>query len=170
MHGGWPARLEWRCRWWPNRLKLPAGGQAPGKVRISSSGATTGRKPSADTRTAVSLAPGSGRVIRTPRPRQAKMSPGLSARRLAPSSRPSRGGVRAAPCRLALQQEGAIGARDQPGQVQIAVRQQTRVAADRRAARAVELRQQRSFGGGSGLRLRVLDGGEQFAQFGIVGP
>ena len=46
------------CTW-------PDGGQAPGRALITSKGATTGSNPSAATRAAVSLAPGSGRVIST---------------------------------------------------------------------------------------------------------
>src|SRR6202023_3138234 len=46
--------------------RLSAGGMWQGKSRISRTGATRGRKPSAETRAAVSPAPGSGRVIRTP--------------------------------------------------------------------------------------------------------
>ena len=48
------------------------GGQAPGSALITSKGATTGSNPSAATRTAVSLAPGSGRVISTLVPRSDK--------------------------------------------------------------------------------------------------
>ena len=101
--------------------------------------------------------------------RQAKMSRGLSARRLAPSSVPIRSASRGRAVQAALQQERAVAARHQPGQVQFAVRQQPRVATDRRPARAVEPRQQGAFGCRDGLRLGVLDGGEQFEQFGIVG-
>ena len=77
------------------------------------------------------------------------MSAGLSARswRSEFAADPSRV-AQPAPEQAALQQERPIGARHQPGQLQIAIRQQPRMAADRRAAGTVEPRQQRPFGGG----------------------
>ena len=149
-------RLEPRG-WWQGRA-ADRGSPAAVRRRV---------RPSAATRAAVSPAPGSGRVIRTPgrsdKP-SGKDVGGLSARRLAPSSRPIRAASPARAVQAALQQERAVGTRHQPGQVQFAIRQQPRMSADRRAAGAVERRQQGAFGGGDRLRLGVLDGGEQLVQ------
>ena len=97
------------------------------------------------------------------------MSRGLSARRRRPSSRADAGGVGAVAGQGAAEQEGAVRARHQAGEVQLAARQQPGMAADRRAAGAVQLAQQRPLGGGDRARLGVLDAGQQLAQLGVVG-
>ena len=53
--------------------------------------------------------------------------------------------------------------------MQIAIRQQPRVTADRRPAGTVERRQQRPLGGGDGFRLRVFNAGVLRQLFGILG-
>ena len=72
------------------------------------------------------------------------------------------------PVALRLQQETAIRAGDEPGEMQAAILQQPRVTADRRAAGAIQRAEQRALGGRHRLRLRILDRGQQLAQLHIV--
>ena len=78
------------------------------------------------------------------------------------------GGVGGGAVHAAFEQEGAVGAGDQAGELQLAVRQEAGVAADGGFARAVEEGEEGAFGGGDGAGLRVLDAGEQGLEFDVV--
>src|SRR6185503_8419085 len=79
-----PTARRGKCRWLCGKAAialtlaariawtLPAGGKVARTPLMASMDEMTGRKPNSATRAAVSLAPGSGRVIRTPAPASGK--------------------------------------------------------------------------------------------------
>ncbi len=78
------------------------------------------------------------------------------------------GGVAGQPMQAALQQEAVIGSGDKAREVQASVRQVAGMAADRRAAGAVQLGEHGALGGADRARHRVLDGGDQLTEHQVV--
>src|SRR5580700_11097818 len=98
----------------------PAAASRQGRAWISSTGATTGRKPRSTRRAAVSLAPGSGRVIRTPVPASGpvpgsgKDVPRAIGAQAGAQFAADPFGVAHRAVQAALEQERAVAARHQP--------------------------------------------------------
>src|SRR5690242_15179677 len=145
-----------------------AGGSDTPRVWTTSSGARTGRKPSNAIRSAVSLAPGSGRVTRMPRSRSIKDVAGTVSPQIVPDFAADPARIYDRALQAALQDEGPVGARDKRSNVQRTTRQYPGIRANRCATGAIQPLQHRSLRGGGSSRVGVVHGGEQVAQPAII--